>query len=59
MMQCSANYWFSQPADRGELGLHGGGALARLHVPRGELQAAARDENNAVTRVITARWMHG
>ena len=58
LMQCSANYCFSQPASRGELGLHRGGALSRLHVPGGTWEVASCDQNNAFARVITPRWMH-
>ena len=40
LMQCSANNWFSDPASRGELGLHGREALSRVHVPAGTWEVA-------------------
>ena len=58
LMQCSANYWFSDVRERANLGMHGGGALSRCVLPRGGLCASACDEDSAFTAVSTPKWMH-
>ena len=35
LMACAANYWWSDARSRRALGMHGGGALAPLHVESG------------------------
>ena len=41
----------------GALGMHGGGALAPLHVESGSWQLGTLDESNAFSYVRTPRWM--
>ena len=56
LMQCAANFAFSPGKGRADHGLHGGSAISRAHSPSNHIAAAAMDENNAFTRVITPRW---
>jgi hypothetical protein len=57
LMSCASNYAFADARGRANHGLYGGGALARLHVPSGIIEAASFDESNAFTSVLTPAWM--
>jgi hypothetical protein len=58
LMQCAANYAWSDPSARANLGMLGGSALGALHAPDDEWAVASFDENNAFTRVVPPAWMH-
>ncbi|CAK0845232.1 unnamed protein product, partial [Prorocentrum cordatum] len=59
IMMVAANYMFQDVRGRAERGLHGGGALASLHVPSDDRAAAAFDESNAFSFVEVPSWMWG
>ncbi|CAK0803647.1 unnamed protein product, partial [Prorocentrum cordatum] len=59
IMMVAANYMFQDVRGRAEHGLHGGGALASLHVPSDDWAAAAFDESNAFSFVEVPSWMWG
>ena len=50
---------FQDVRPREEHGLHGGAALASVHVPSDFLSASAFDESNAFTSVEVPEWMWG
>ena len=56
IMVCSANYAWSDPRGRRDLGMTAGGALTRLRTSR-PLAVAALDESNAFSFVVTPAWM--
>eukprot|EP00974_Lingulodinium_polyedra_P005679 537288-Lingulodinium_polyedra.AAC.1 len=56
-MAVVTNAQWSDPKRRRALGLHGGAALASLHVPGDRWEYAAFDADNAFTRVATPEWM--
>ena len=57
IMQCAANYAFQDPTDRANLGMAGGSALARCHVPSDSMAVSACDEDAAFTMVRVPDWM--
>ena len=57
IMQCAANYVFSDPSARARLGMAGGAALTRCHVPGDVMSAAACDEDSAFTFIEVPVWM--
>ena len=59
MMQCSANYYFSDSRTRSNLGMLGGGGMATMYVPGDQCNVASMDESNAFSFVATPRWMWG
>ena len=48
---------FGDPSCRADLGMMGGSALARCHVPSDHMSVAACDEDTAFTYIIVPRWM--
>jgi hypothetical protein len=58
LMQCAANYAFSDVRRRVDHGLHGGAAFASMHAPSDEWSVSSFDEDNAFSRVVPPRWMH-
>ena len=59
LMQCAANYWWSDCRKRENHGMLGGVALARVHAETGCIAAGALDESNAFTSVLCPPWMWG
>ena len=57
LMQCSANYMFSDVRLRSELGMMGGSALGGLHAPADRWSVSSWDESNAFSYVETPPWM--
>ncbi len=57
IMQCAANYVFSDPCARARLGMAGGAALTRCHVPGDCMSASACDEDSAFTFIEVPVWM--
>ena len=57
IMQCAANYAFQDPTTRANLGMGGGSALVRCHVPSDRVAVAACDEDSAFTMVRIPKWM--
>ena len=57
LMCCPANYMFEDPRYRAELGMGGGGAITRIHIPSDNLACSACDESNAFTYVLTPEWL--
>lgn len=57
IMQCAANYAFSDPSDRAHLGMGGGSSLARCYVPSDNVAVSACDEDSAFTMVRVPGWM--
>lgn len=57
IMQCAANYVFSDPCSRARLGMAGGAALTRCHVPGDVMSVAACDEDSAFTFIEVPQWM--
>ncbi len=57
IMQCAANYAFQDPTIRANLGMGGGSALVRCHVPSDHMAVAACDEDSAFTMVRVPEWM--
>eukprot|EP00974_Lingulodinium_polyedra_P009966 957964-Lingulodinium_polyedra.AAC.1 len=57
LMAVTTNAQWSDPRRRRALGLHGGAALASMHVPGDRWEFAAFDADNAFTRVATPPWM--
>ena len=57
IMQCAANYAFQDPTDRANLGITGGSALTRCHVPSDRMSVSACDEDAAFTMVRVPDWM--
>ena len=55
--QCAANYIFSDPCSRARLGMAGGAALTRCHVPGDVMSASACDEDSAFTFIEVPAWM--
>ncbi|CAK0808808.1 unnamed protein product [Prorocentrum cordatum] len=53
----AANYMYLDVRSREEHGLHGGAALANVHLPSDALCAAACDQSNAFTSVEVPEWM--
>ena len=58
LMFCAQNYAFFSVRGYADQGLHGGGALARLHIPSDHWRVSAIDENNAFTRLVAPAWLH-
>jgi hypothetical protein len=54
LMQAASNYLWTDPSLRGDVGLHGGGALSRLY-DTDRIAVAAVDQNNAFARVVFPR----
>lgn len=57
IMQVAANYMFSDPSERAQLGMHGGAALSRCFVETDHLGVALCDEDSAFTFVRVPQWM--
>ena len=57
IMQCAANYAFQDPTARANLGMTGGSALTRCHVPSDSMSVSACDEDSAFTMVRVPDWM--
>ena len=57
LMQCAANYAWKSAKERGNHGLQGGTALAKLHVPSDNWSVAVCDESNCFTSVVVPYWM--
>ena len=57
IMQCAANYAFQDPTDRANLGMAGGSALTRCHIPSDSMAVSACDEDSAFTMVRVPDWM--
>ena len=57
LMQCSANYLFSDVRRRENHGIFGGASLAALHVPSDDVAVASCDQSNAFTSIQTPEWM--
>ena len=59
LMQCVANYWWSDCRKRENHGVLGGTSLAKVHAETGCIAAAAFDESKAFASVLTPPWMWG
>ena len=57
IMQCAANYAFQDPTERANLGMAGGSALTRCHIPSDRMSVSACDEDAAFTMVRVPEWM--
>ena len=57
VMQCASNYMFTDVRQRADIGMGGGGSLARLSVPSDHLAISASDEDSAFTFVEVPFWM--
>ncbi|CAK0868950.1 unnamed protein product [Prorocentrum cordatum] len=57
IMMVASNYMFQDVRPREEHELHGGAALASVHVPSDFVSASAFDESNAFTSVEVPEWM--
>jgi hypothetical protein len=57
LMQCVANYWFSDTRTRSCLGMGGGSALSQAHAADGAFEVAACDEDSSFTWIENPRWM--
>lgn len=57
IMQCAANYMFEDPTKRAKLGMGGGSALARCHIPSDSMSLSACDEDSAFTYIAVPHWM--
>ena len=57
IMQCAANYVFTDPGARARLGMAGGAALTRCHIPGDIMSASACDEDSAFTFIEVPVWM--
>ena len=57
IMQCAANYVFTDPGARARLGMAGGAALTRCHIPGDVMSASACDEDSAFTFIEVPSWM--
>eukprot|EP00959_Pyramimonas_sp_CCMP1952_P236270 4937791-Pyramimonas_sp.AAC.1 len=56
-MMVALNYMFQDVRPREEHGLHGGAALASVHVRNDFVSASAFDESKASTSVEVPEWM--
>ena len=56
LMCCPANYLWSSVRARASHGMAAGGALSALRMHTSDLAAAAMDESNAFTSVLTPTW---
>lgn len=57
VMQCAANYMFSDPTTRADLGMSGGSAISRCFVLDDNVAVSACDEDSAFTHVRVPTWM--
>ena len=57
LMQCAANYAFTDVRTRSCLGMMGGSALARAFVPSDDIAVSALDEDSAFTYIRVPQWL--